>query len=56
MERQLKLLEPDDRPDSEWQLDDDTKEVGRRGVAGARAALQAARRQAVVERRRHDAA
>jgi len=56
MERQLKLLEPDDRTDTEWQLDDDTKEVGRRGVAGVRAALQAARRQAVLGERRHDAA
>jgi hypothetical protein len=56
MERQLKLLEPSEAPDSEWQLDDDTKEVGRRGVAAARAALQQARRQAMTADRRHDAA
>jgi hypothetical protein len=55
MERQLKLLEPDE-PDSEWQLDDKTKEVGRRGVAGARAALEAARRHPTVDERRHNAA
>jgi len=54
MERQLKLLEPDPQP--EWQLDEPTKEVGRRGVAAARAALQQARRDALVRDRRHDAA
>ena len=56
MERQLKLLEPDDRAGTDWQLDDATKEVGRKGVAGVRAALQAARREAVLAERRHDAA
>lgn len=38
MARQLSLLEK--RPP--WQLDDDTRETGRRGVAEARASLQAA--------------
>ena len=56
MERQLKLLETD-ALEPEWQLDDTTKEVGKRGVAAARAALQQARRQArVTPDRRHDAA
>jgi hypothetical protein len=61
MERQLKLLDTIDALEPEWQLDDSTKEVGRRGVAAARAALQHARRQArsqarVTPDRRHDAA
>jgi hypothetical protein len=38
MERQLALLEPE--PD--WRLDEQTREVGRAGVAQARAALRAA--------------
>ncbi len=56
MERQLKLLETSDALEPEWQLDDDTKAVGKRGVAAARAALQEARRRAVTADRRHDAA
>jgi hypothetical protein len=57
MERQLKLLETNDSLEPEWQLDDTTKEVGKRGVAAARAAIQQARRQArVMPDRRHDAA
>jgi hypothetical protein len=56
MERQLKLLETNDRLEPEWQLDETTKEVGKRGVAGARAALQQARRHAMTADRRHDAA
>jgi hypothetical protein len=39
---QLRLLEATDRPD--WRLDDTTREVGRRGIAAARAALRSARR------------
>jgi hypothetical protein len=39
MTRQLSLIEV--RPT--WRLDDATREAGRRGVAEARAALQAAR-------------
>ena len=42
MARQLQLLEQ--APD--WRLDDDTRAVGRVGVAAARAALAAARRAA----------
>jgi hypothetical protein len=58
MERQLTLLESRDH---EWQLDDATKQLGKQGVAAARAALQQARRQArrqadVTPDRRHDAA
>ena len=58
MARQLKLLEPNEDREPEWQLDDTTKDVGKRGVAAARAALQQARRQAirVTPDRRHDAA
>ena len=57
MERQLKLLDTNDTLEPEWQLDDTTKEVGKRGVAAARAAIQQARRQArVTPDRRHDAA
>jgi hypothetical protein len=55
MERQLTLLEPES-PDAEWQLDEETKEIGLHGVALARAALQRARRQAVTSDRQHDAA
>jgi hypothetical protein len=39
---QLRLLETTDKPD--WRLDDTTREVGRRGIAAARAALRSARR------------
>jgi hypothetical protein len=56
MERQLTLLEPNDAPDTDWQLDEETKEVGRRGVAAARAALQEARRRALADDRRDHAA
>jgi hypothetical protein len=57
MERQLKLLETNDAGAPEWQLDETTKDVGKRGVAAARAAIQQARRQArVTPDRRHDAA
>ena len=53
MERQLKLLETDT---PEWQLDEPTKEVGRRGVAAVRAALQQARRDALHTDRHSTAA
>jgi hypothetical protein len=48
MERQLHLLEPSE-PD--WHLDDTTREIGRRGVAEAREALQRARKTAADQRR-----
>ena len=51
MERQLHLLEP---PEPDWHLDETTKEIGRRGVAEAREALQRARKVA-ASRRRADA-
>jgi hypothetical protein len=51
MERQLHLLEP---PEPDWHLDEATKEIGRKGVAEARQALQQARR--VVAEQRRDAA
>ena len=41
MERQLHLLEP---PEPDWHLDEATKEIGRKGVAEARQALQRARK------------
>ena len=56
MERQLKLLEPHEGWQPEWQLDESTKEVGLRGVAAVRAALQQARRDALEARRQHNAA
>lgn len=40
MARQLQLL--DQAPD--WRLDDETRDVGRQGIAAARAALAAAHR------------
>jgi hypothetical protein len=44
MERQLVLIED---TDSDWRLDDRTRQLGRQGVAAARIALQeAARRRA----------
>jgi hypothetical protein len=45
MARQLQLLEA--APD--WRLDDETRAVGREGVAAARAVLAAARRAAAVD-------
>ena len=42
MERQLALLEVP----SDWKLDDETREIARRGVAEARQALREARRRA----------
>ena len=39
---QLQLLEEP----KDWRLDDETKEIGREGVAAARAAIQEARRRA----------
>jgi hypothetical protein len=39
---QLRLLDVTDRP--EWCLDDTTREVGRRGIQAARAALRSSRR------------
>lgn len=44
MERQLALLE--ERPD--WRLDEETRQVGREGLAAARASLQEARRRAAA--------
>jgi hypothetical protein len=52
MQRQLKLLNPDD---DSWRLDDETREVGRKGVAAARQALQASRRHDVAEAGDEDA-
>jgi hypothetical protein len=40
MARQLDLLPP---VDPDWRIDDETREVGRRGIAKARAALAEAR-------------
>ena len=43
---QLVLIDTGDG--AEWRLDDSTREAGRRGVAEARLALQAAARQAAA--------
>jgi hypothetical protein len=42
MADQLTLITPADRTD--WRLDERTREVGRKGIEAARAALQAAAR------------
>ena len=41
MQKQLALLRTDSPA---WRLDEETREIGRRGVAAARAALRASRR------------
>jgi hypothetical protein len=46
MTTQLRLI-IDDRP-ADWRLDEETREVGRRGLAEARAALQEAARRAAA--------
>jgi len=51
MERQLHLLES---PEPDWHLDESTKEIGRKGVAEARQALQQARK-LIVDQNRTDA-
>ena len=43
MEKQLVLVEPTERP---WELDERTREVGRRGLEQAREALRRSRREA----------
>jgi hypothetical protein len=48
MERQLHLLE---LPEPDWHLDETTKQIGRKGVAEARQALQRARRITAEQRR-----
>jgi hypothetical protein len=53
MRNQLVLI---DRPSSDWRLDDRTKEVGRQGVAAARAALEEAARKALDHASRFPAA
>ncbi len=45
MRRQLVLMEPDK---SDWRLDEATKEIGRRGIAEARKALQRAAQSAAA--------
>jgi hypothetical protein len=42
MQRQLTLITADEN--GSWRLDEETRKVGRQGVADARAALQASRR------------
>jgi hypothetical protein len=48
MQRQLTLITADEN--GSWRLDEETRQVGRRGVADARAALQASRRDAEDDR------
>jgi hypothetical protein len=58
----LPLVDPDGfgdaRPtaaaDAEWRLDEHTREVGRRGIAEARARLEAARHRGAERDRRED--
>ena len=44
MSKQLILL---DRPAPDWQLDERTRQIGFKGIAAARASLEAARRRAI---------
>lgn len=53
MTSQLRLIDP---TDVEWRLDEQTKEVGRRGLARARAALRDARPTAGLEADDHQSA
>ena len=53
MQRQLTLL---NAGDESWRLDQETREVGRKGVAASRAALQASRRQATDDTDAHPTA
>jgi len=47
MERQLVLMDDTEGTESDWRLDERTRQLGREGVAAARTALrQALRRQA----------
>ena len=48
MQRQLTLITADEN--GSWRLDEETRKVGRQGVADARAALQASRRPAEDDR------
>jgi hypothetical protein len=49
MENQLHLrISPAETPHRDWQLDDSTRQVGRSGIALARAALEQARRARVA--------
>ena len=52
MERQLLLLSSEA---PEWQLDEETKDLGRRNGAQAKQVLAAARRAALLQARRDDA-
>jgi hypothetical protein len=45
MERQLALIHDED---TDWRLDEHTKEIGRQGLAQARLALAEARRRAAA--------
>ncbi|QYG92047.1 hypothetical protein HC251_06075 [Iamia sp. SCSIO 61187] len=51
MATQLDLLPP---VDPDWRIDDETREVGRRGLAKARAALAEARARADRDHHHHD--
>lgn len=52
MARQLDLLPP---VDPDWRIDDETREIGRRGLAKARAALDAAQARADANAHPHAA-
>ncbi len=54
MRKQLALIDNDNRAD--WRLDDRTKDLGRKGVAAARAALEEAARRAMEQADRYPAA
>ena len=50
MKNQLTLLSSED---SMWRIDEETREVGRKGIAEARAALQASRRSSIDDHGAH---
>jgi hypothetical protein len=52
MARQLDLLPPS-AVEPDWRIDDETREIGRRGLARARAALAAAQARAERNDPRH---
>lgn len=54
MRNQLTLI--DQRSAADWRLDERTRQLGRQGVAAARAALQDAARRAMDQASRHPAA
>ncbi len=47
--RRILAGEPPNDPEQDWKLDEETKEIGRKGVADTRAILEAKRKQSLGE-------